>query len=108
MKQVVRVQTLYSFKKKDGSLIPRGIYSADTPGGIPDVVVAEAIAGKTTVRVLEWREVAEPVKKVEKVEVEEPIAEEETSEETELEEEASEEEEEVVEEKPKTARRKRK
>ena len=105
MKQAARVQTLYSFKKKDGSLIPRGIYSADAPGGIPDVVVAEAIAGNTTVRVLEWREVAEPVKKVEKAEVEEPITEEEATEEGDSEEEESKE---IVEEKPKPARRKRK
>ena len=105
MKQVARVQTLYSFKKKDGSLIPRGIYSADAPGGIPEVVIDEAMKGKSTVRVLEWREVAEPKKKVEKVEVEEPITEEETTEEGDSEEEEAEE---VVEEKPKPARRKRK
>ena len=103
MKQVVRVQTLYSFKKKDGSLIPRGIYSADAPGGIPEVVIDEAMKGKSTVRVLEWREVAEPEKK--RVKVEEPIAEEETSEEIESEEETPEEEEVV--EKPKRKVRKK-
>ena len=106
MSQIARVQTYYSFKQSDGSLIPRGIYSVDAPGGIPDVVLAEAISGKTTVRVLEWRDA--PVKK--KDVVEEPVAEKEVTEEDTSEEKESEEvaeEEEKVTEKPKM-RRKRK
>jgi len=54
--QIKRVQTLYSYKKKDGSLHLRGIYSVDSPGGIPDMIMEDAIAGRRTVRVLEWVE----------------------------------------------------
>ncbi len=54
MKKARRVQTLYSFKQSDGSLLLKGIYSMDTPQGIPQMIQDEAARGATTVRVLEW------------------------------------------------------
>jgi hypothetical protein len=66
--KIKRVQTLYSYKKPDGSLYLRGVYSVDSPGGIPDMIMEDAISGRKTVRVLEWAE-DEPVK-VEPVKVE--------------------------------------
>jgi len=61
MKKARRVQTLYSFKQSDGSLLLKGIYSMDTPQGIPQMIQDEVARGATTVRVLEWD--AEVVKK---------------------------------------------
>ena len=56
-KKVRRVETLYSYKLPDGSLLPRGVYSVDSPKGIPEAVIKDALKGRTTVRVLEWEEV---------------------------------------------------
>ncbi len=60
-KKVRRVETLYSYKLPDGSLLPRGVYSVDSPKGIPEAVIKDALKGRTTVRVLEWEEVKKSV-----------------------------------------------
>lgn len=56
--KIRKVEALYSLKTSKG-LIPRGIYSVDAPGGIPEVVLNEAVLGRKTVRILE----REPIKK---------------------------------------------
>jgi hypothetical protein len=71
--KIKRVQTLYSYKKADGSLHLRGVYSTDSPGGIPDIILQDAIKGRKTVRVLEWEEDKPEVKVVEPEKVKEKV-----------------------------------
>ena len=61
-KTVRRVETLYSYKMPDGSLLPRGVYTVDSPRGIPDMIMQDAISGRTTVKVLEWGAEEKPKK----------------------------------------------
>lgn len=64
MKQVIRVQALYSLKQKDRSLLPKGVYTQDAPGGIPQLILDEVARGAKTVRVLEWGKEETKAKKV--------------------------------------------
>lgn len=55
MKTIKRVQTLYSYKSPEG-MIPKGVFSIDSPGGIPDVILQDAKKGRNTVVILDMSE----------------------------------------------------
>jgi len=57
--RIRKVETLYTIKTKTG-LIPKGVYSVDSPRGIPKVVLEEAERGSNIVKILAFdREVEE-------------------------------------------------
>ncbi len=51
--KIRKIKALYTIKTKDKK-IPKGVYSVDSPGGIPEVLIQEAERGCMTVQVLEY------------------------------------------------------
>ncbi len=51
--KIRKIKALYTIKTKNRK-IPKGVYSVDSPGGIPEVLIQEAERGCMTVQVLEY------------------------------------------------------